>query len=85
MVNTLLDIGYELINPQGAFYLFPKSPIPDDLEFINMMVKKNTLVVPGTGFGKPGYFRISYCVPFETLKKSAPAFKAVFDEIKKGN
>jgi aspartate aminotransferase len=59
----------------GAFYVFPKSPDPDDIAFARAALKENILVVPGTGFKAPGYFRIAYCCSDETIIRSANAFK----------
>ncbi len=79
MYDTLTEIGYDLVKPQGAFYMFPKSPIDDDVEFVAELQKHNVLVVPGRGFGMPGHFRISFCVTDETLSGSIPGFKEAFD------
>ena len=76
--TNLTDIGYEVIKPQGAFYMFPKSPIEDDVKYVNELRKKNVLVVPGSGFGSPGYFRISYCVDEHTLHNCIDGFRKVF-------
>jgi aspartate aminotransferase len=81
--GALLEFGYELKIPEGAFYLFPKSPVPDDVEFVKMLQEENILVVPGSGFGKPGYFRIAYCVDDRTIEGSLPGFKKVFEKLKK--
>ena len=62
LYNHLTSLGFEIRKPEGTFYLFPKSPISDK-EFTALALKHNILVVPGSGFGSPGYFRISYCVP----------------------
>lgn len=75
--DNLIKLGFSCIKPQGAFYLFPKSPIEDDVGFIKHALKYNLLLVPGKGFGCPGYFRISYCVSLETIKNSLPAFEAL--------
>ena len=60
--TALMEMGYDTVKPQGAFYLFPKCPVDDDVAFTRQLVQRNVLVVPGRGFGTPGYFRISYCV-----------------------
>ena len=78
MYESLTDIGYDVVKPQGAFYMFPKSPISDDVEFAARLQERNVLVVPGMGFGMPGHFRISFCVTDETLAGSIPGFKAAF-------
>ena len=62
MYTALMEMGYETVKPQGAFYLFPKAPIDDDVAFTRDLLQYNVLVVPGRGFGTPGHFRISYCV-----------------------
>ncbi|MGW8209693.1 MAG: pyridoxal phosphate-dependent aminotransferase, partial [Syntrophobacteria bacterium] len=64
----LADAGYELVKPRGAFYLFPKSPVADDVSFVRLLQEENILVVPGSGFGSPGYFRIAYCVGKKTIE-----------------
>lgn len=80
--HQLLELGYSCVQPQGAFYLFPRSFIPDDIEFTKRALKYNLLLVPGTGFGCPGHFRIAYCVDFQTIKNSIPAFKELANEFK---
>lgn len=80
--NALSEMGYELKKPQGAFYLFPKSPVKDELKFVRILQSKNILTVPGRGFGKPGYFRISYCVPKEVVERSLAGFKEAIQEVK---
>ena len=76
----LVKNSFEVVKPQGAFYLFPKSPIPDDVAFVQAAVKLNLLLVPGTGFGAPGYFRIAYCVSRDVINNSLPAFTALAKE-----
>jgi aspartate aminotransferase len=73
----LRQAGYRLTKPEGAFYLFPQSPIPDDVAFVQALQEELILTVPGTGFGTPGYFRIAYCVPDSTIEKSLPGFEKV--------
>jgi aspartate aminotransferase len=70
----LADAGYELVKPRGAFYLFPKSPVADDVSFVRLLQEENILVVPGSGFGSPGYFRIAYCVGKKTIESAMPGF-----------
>ncbi|QJW48510.1 pyridoxal phosphate-dependent aminotransferase [bacterium BFN5] len=82
LYSHLTELGYFCVKPQGAFYLFPRSFIPDDVEFTKRALKYNLLLVPGSGFGCPGHFRIAYCVDFKTIKNSIPAFKALADEFK---
>jgi aspartate aminotransferase len=74
LYNALTKMGYSLVKPQGAFYMFPKTPIEDDVQFVRELQKFNVLTVPGSGFGAPGYFRISYCVSHQTLEGSLFGF-----------
>ena len=76
----LTKIGYECNLPDGGFYLFPKSPMPDDVAFVNLLKSKLVLVVPGVGFGMGGYFRASYCVEDEVLHGSLDGFAEAFKE-----
>ena len=82
LYTNLLSYGYECIKPEGAFYLFMKSPIADDIAFCQMAKKYNLLIVPGTSFGCPGFVRIAYCVSHDTAKNALPAFKKVMEEVK---
>jgi aspartate aminotransferase len=75
LCNGLRDAGYEFIKPEGAFYLFPKSPLNDDVKFVSLLLEEKILGVPGTGFGSPGYFRLAYCVDDATIINSLPGFK----------
>jgi len=81
LYNGLSSYGYQCIKPEGAFYMFVKTPIEDDVEFSNLAKKKNILVVPGTSFACPGYIRIAYCVAYETIEKALPGFKALIEEV----
>ena len=78
----LTRIGYSVVKPQGAFYFFPKSPIEDEVIFTQKLAEKRVLVVPGRGFGSPGYFRISYCVPDKVLEGSILGFEEAFNQAK---
>ncbi len=78
LAGALARIGYEVTRPDGAFYLFPKSPIPDDIAFIRMLLKEGVLAVPGSGFGRGGYFRLSLTVPLETVQGSISGFERAF-------
>ncbi|MGN0373283.1 MAG: pyridoxal phosphate-dependent aminotransferase [Enterocloster sp.] len=80
LYGGLKDMGFECIKPQGAFYLFVKAPEPDDKQFCNRCKEHNILVVPGSSFACPGYVRISYCVSYEQIERSLPAFKKVAEE-----
>ena len=76
LYDNLTGMGYSLVKPQGAFYMFPQSPTPDDVEFVAALQERKVLVVPGRGFGLPGYFRISYCVDDRTLEGALAGFEA---------
>lgn len=80
LCNALLEFGYNLNVPGGALYAFPKTPIDDDPAFVDILMKHKVLAVPGRGFGRPGYMRISFCVQRETIERALPAFKAAIDE-----
>ena len=80
LVDHLCKVGFKLIKPQGAFYIFPQSPEPDDVAFINKAASFGLLLVPGSGFGLPGYFRIAYCVDKEMILRSLPVFTRVAEE-----
>ncbi len=80
LYENLIRMGFSCVKPQGAFYLFPKSLIKDDVAFVNLALKYNLLLVPGSGFGCPGYFRISYAVDQKTIINSIPAFEALAEE-----
>lgn len=82
LFSALTSFGYECVKPEGAFYLFPKSPIEDDVDFVAQLQKKLVLTVPGSGFGGPGYFRIAYCVSDETIEGSLPGFEAAIKEVR---
>lgn len=75
LYSNLIDMGYSCVKPGGAFYLFPKSPTPDEFLFIEELKKHNVLVVPGTGFGTPGFFRVSYCMEDKTIQGSLNGFR----------
>ena len=82
LYNHLISLGFECVKPQGAFYLFPKSLIPDDKAFAEAAKKYNLLIVPGSSFGCPGYFRLSYCISYEKIEKSLQAFTKLAEEFK---
>lgn len=81
LYNGLTEAGYECTFPQGAFYLFMKSPIEDDKEFCAKAKEFNILIVPGSSFACPGYVRISYCVSHDTIINSLPGFKKLRESI----
>ncbi len=75
---ALQEIGYELVKPQGAFYIFPKAPGGDDLAFIQALQEDLVLAVPGRGFALPGYFRIAFCVDTDVIERSFAGFEKAF-------
>ena len=79
LYEGLTEMGYEMAKPDGAFYLFIKAPGGDANEFSERAKAKDLLVVPGDGFGCPGYFRICYCVSYEMIQKSLPVFRALIE------
>ena len=82
LYNHLISLGFECIKPQGAFYLFPKSLIEDDKKFAEAAKKYNLLIVPGSSFGCPGYFRLAYCISYDKIEKSLDAFTKLANEFK---
>jgi aspartate aminotransferase len=74
--DHLTAMGYQLVRPQGAFYIFPKSPI-DDVAFVHALQAKHILTVPGSGFGTAGHFRIAYCVEDRTIERAMDGFRTV--------
>ena len=81
LCDGLQSAGYEFEMPKGAFYLFPRSPVPDDVRFAREMAKENVLVVPGSGFGRKGYVRVAYCVSEETIRGALPRFVKVHQRL----
>ncbi len=75
LYNGLIDCGFTCIKPEGAFYLFMKSPVENEKEFCEAAKEFNILIVPGSSFGCPGYVRIAYCVAYETIVNALPKFK----------
>ena len=79
LYSALTDIGYSVVRPDGAFYMFPRSPIEDDVAFVDQLKERRVLAVPGAGFGTPGHFRISFCVSEATLQGSIQGFRDAFE------
>ena len=77
----LTKLGFECVKPEGAFYLFVKSPVEDETVFCEAAKKHNILMVPASSFGCPGYVRIAYCVSYETIVNSLPHFAEVAKEM----
>jgi aspartate aminotransferase len=78
MYEGLVRIGYECVRPQGAFYVFPRTPIDDDVAFVRLLAEEGVLTVPGSGFGAPGHIRISLTVERETIIRALPGFERAF-------
>jgi len=81
LYDNLTAMGFKMVKPGGAFYLFPRSPLPDDVDFVRLAQKHNILLVPGSGFGAPGYFRIAYCIETATIHRSLPAWEKLAKEV----
>jgi aspartate aminotransferase len=79
LCDGLAESGYSFLRPPGAFYLFPKAPIGDDVAFVKALQEELILVVPGSGFAGPGYFRIAFCVDDETIVNAMPGFRKVME------
>ena len=77
LCEGLANSGYEFVTPPGAFYLFPESPVPEEIPFVQELLEEGVLVVPGTGFGRSGFFRIAYCVEEKVIENALPAFDRV--------
>ena len=82
LCEGLAGFGYEFLKPPGTFYLFPRSPIADDVEFVNVLKEERILVVPGSGFDGPGYFRIAFCVDDSTITNAMPGFERAISKVK---
>ncbi len=83
LYKALTDIGYECVEPKGTFYMFPKALIPDDKEFCKKAKEFRLIIVPGSNFACPGYFRIAYCVDKKTVENSIQSFKDLYEFYKK--
>jgi aspartate aminotransferase len=84
LCNGLAAAGYAFFKPQGAFYVFAKTPISDDIAFTQELQRENILVVPGSGFGRRGHMRIAFCVAPETIEQALPRFARVIERVKAG-
>jgi aspartate aminotransferase len=80
LLEGLASAGYKVTAPMGGFYIFARSPIGDDVRFVDILKKRNILVVPGVGFGRKGYFRIAFCGGTEQCKRAIPGFKDAIEE-----
>ena len=81
LCDILTECGYQFTPPAGAFYLFPKSPLADDVDFVRRLQQELILAVPGSGFGGPGYFRLAFCVDDRTIENAAPGFKKAIQAV----
>jgi aspartate aminotransferase len=81
LCRGLAEAGYSFVKPEGAFYLFPKCPIADDVKFVNILLQENILGVPGTGFGTPGHFRLAYCVADRVIEGSLEGFRRAIQKV----
>ena len=84
MYEGLTRIGYQCVKPQGAFYVFPRTPIDDDVAFVRLLAEEGVLTVPGSGFGMPGHMRISLTVERETVVRALPGFERTFRKARGG-
>jgi len=84
LYQELSTLGFKMVKPDGAFYLFPESPLSDDVAFVRKAQEHNLLLVPGSGFGAPGYFRIAYCIELEVIERSLPAWRNLANDLRLG-
>lgn len=82
LCGALREYGYELVMPRGALYAFPKTPLEDDAAFVDMLLEHRVLAVPGSGFGRPGHMRLSFCVDRRTIERGLPGLKAAIEEVR---
>ena len=80
LTQHLGQLGFQFVDPQGAFFLFPRTPEPDDVQFIEQAMEERILVVPGRGFGRPGHFRLSFAVPHSVVQQSLPAWERLAEK-----
>jgi len=81
LMKPLQEMGYQMNTPRGGFFLFPKSPIEDDVAFVKAAQQEKLLLVPGSGFGGPGHFRISLAVTPDVIERSLPVFEKIFKAV----
>ena len=82
LCGALREYGYELVVPQGALYAFPRTPIEDDVAFVDVLLRHRILTVPGRGFGRPGHIRVSFCVERRVIERALPEFRAAIAEVR---
>jgi len=83
LCEALREYGYEVVQPDGAFYLFVKSPIGDSIEFAHKAKEEGIIIVPGDDFAARGWMRIAYCVSKDVIDRSMPAFRKLFESCMK--
>ncbi len=81
LYDHLSGLGFRMVKPGGGFYLFPQAPISDDVDFVRQAQRHNILLVPGSGFGAPGYFRIAYCIDMDIIRRSLPKWTELAEEV----
>ncbi len=81
LCEGLAACGYQFVVPKGTFYLFPKTPVPDDVAFVGLLQEENILVVPGSGFGGPGHMRIAFCVEDRVIENSIAGFERAISKV----
>jgi aspartate aminotransferase len=77
LYRMLTELGFRMVKPQGGFFIFPETPVENDVDFVRAALAHHILVVPGTGFGRPGHFRIAYSVPLEMIERSKAAWHSL--------
>jgi aspartate aminotransferase len=75
LCDGLAAAGYDVTKPEGGYFVFMKTPIPDDVAIIRLLLEQGVLAVPGTGFGRSGYLRLSITTPMDTIERSLPGFR----------
>lgn len=83
LCDALRKLGYDLVVPRGALYAYPKTPIPDDARFVDLLLEQRILAVPGRGFGTPGFMRISFCVERRVIEKALPGFARALEQVRR--
>jgi aspartate aminotransferase len=81
LCEGLAACGYRFVVPKGTFYLFPRTPIDDDVAFVRVLQEENILVVPGSGFGGPGHMRIAFCVDDRVVENALPGFERAIKKV----
>jgi aspartate aminotransferase len=81
LCDALTRMGYDAPRPQGSFYVFPRTPIPDDVAFIGVLRREGILAVPGTGFGRAGYMRLSLTITKEEIERSLAGFERAIQAV----